>query len=29
MSNHGVKEPSFGVKISDLQTIQKRKSAKC
>src|SRR6188768_2442765 len=24
MSNHGVKEPFFGVKISDLQKIQKR-----
>jgi hypothetical protein len=24
MSNHGVKEPFFGVKISELQTIQKR-----
>ncbi len=24
MANHGVKEPSFGVKISDLQKIQKR-----
>jgi DNA alkylation repair enzyme len=24
MSNHGVKEPSFGVKISDLQKIQNR-----
>jgi hypothetical protein len=24
MLNHGVKEPFFGVKISDLQKIQKR-----